>query len=355
MKIAANFAGQNNEPENSTLWGSIAEKLKTNYLKHFWDNNHKLMADRITKDDKPDFKQRPNQLMLVTTPFLDNFIPEDIEAMVLKNSVEKLLYSYGITSLAQEHPYFHPYHDLQPTYPKDSAYHNGTIWGWNAGLAVSALTRFGYTELAYELEKNIAKQILEIGCLGSMSELVDAFPDKNGRVKPSGTYAQAWSTAEYSRNGYQDFGGFKPDLIHKKIVYQPNIPKTWDHYIASFAFEKGLKLNVNYKRTVDKDEFAVSLTGTPNSLVLVFVPTIQKVKYQITIPLSTNKISITVNHQTGTIQVNEILIEKPEILMKSYEGILGELKFLQPDLKGSWKSTTGKDFLQKLIESGKQE
>ena len=227
-------------------WRRQADKLKGNFTARFWDGQ--TMADRLRADGTRDVKVRPNQLMTVSVPFEARLTTGDVEALVTRNAVSELLFPYGIASLSQNDPYFHPVHHDDQYFFFDAAYHNGTVWGWNAGFTVTALDRFGYQDLAYRLTRNLSDQILNLGTVGNMSELLDALPDVDGRIHTSGTFAQAWSVAEFARNGYQDFLGFRPNLLENSLVFMPAIPSGWNDIHAILPFGQGERLQVTWKR-----------------------------------------------------------------------------------------------------------
>jgi glycogen debranching enzyme len=357
LRVAAFMANQNSDQSNADKWNKIADNLKANFVKYFWDADQKLMADRVRKDDSKDLKVRPNQLMLISVPQFSRLLPADIEAQVLKNAVSKLLYPYGIASLSQDHPYFHPYHDGQANWNKDAAYHNGTIWGWNAGPTVTALTRFGYADFAYEFEKNLAKQVLGeygVGCLGGMSELVDALPTKSSNIKPSGTWHQAWSSAEYSRNGFQDFGGFRPDLLNGAIVLSPSTPGAWNAYSASYAFGKGAKCNVEFARKGSTEQYTVSTSDYAAKLTLSFIATLNGAKMKVTALLGAKPVVIAVDTKAGTITVDG-KSAKGDTVQKDFTASIGTLQFVEPKLLDSCMPVTEKDWLMKVVKDKKFE
>ena len=218
LQAAAELAELQGLHELAQRYRDRSRTTQAGFVEKFW--NGKTMADRLRADGSRDDKLRPNQLMLISIPFKP-FVDESIEAQVLKNAVSGLLYPYGIASLDPEHPYFHPRHENTAFHHKDAAYHNGTVWGWNAGFTISALTKFGYQDLAWRLSKNLSDQILNHGTRGSMSELLDAFTDEQGSIRPSGTYAQAWSVSEFVRNSYQDYLGFRPNLLQNTLHFFP--------------------------------------------------------------------------------------------------------------------------------------
>ena len=92
-------------------------------------------------------------------------------------------------------------------------------------MAMQRMIEYGQVEQAWELFKNMNRQALHEGAVGSLSENADAHP-REGKdwVKRSGTFLQAWSNAEHLRVWYQHFLGIRPDLLNGVIVVEPRIP-----------------------------------------------------------------------------------------------------------------------------------
>jgi glycogen debranching enzyme len=352
LQSGVTLAEFNGDKASVKVWMEIIDKLKVNFPKYFWDDSQKILADRVNKSDVPDFKVRPNQLMVISVPFEDRFVSPEIEAYILKNAVSELLYPYGIASLSQNDPYFHPYHENWDKYHKDAAYHNGTVWGWNAGFTVTALTHYGYTELAYALATNLGNQILYMGCRGNMSELVEAIP-KNGKIKLSGTYAQAWSVAEYVRNGYQDFAGFKPNLIANEINLMPSVPEKWNVFSSEMSFGSGAKFSIDFKRDKGILFYTVSYKGYSKPLTLNFTPLAGKERILVTVAMKAGKtVKIEFDPAKKTVKVDG-KAAKVTTYLKSYESIIGDLKFVVPNTSADYPTLKEKDYLQKIIESKK--
>ncbi len=261
LLAGARLAELNGEKPFAKKCLDLAAKAQKSFLKLFWNEKKKILADRVSEKGEPDYKVRPNQLLTLTVPMIAPLLDEKIEARILKNAVEELLFPYGICSLSQADDWFHPIHHNDAQYHFDAAYHNGTIWGWNAGFTTTALLKHGQTEMAWTLAKSLADQILNLGCRGSMSELLNAWPDKKGKPQPSGTWAQAWSTSEFTRNGYQDFGGFRPRLLDGFIELAPRIPAAWENFTATFPFGRGGILMVAFTRQHGKDVWVIRMEG----------------------------------------------------------------------------------------------
>ena len=214
--------------DESVLWKNTAYMLRLYFLEFFWNGSE--LADCLLADGTPDFRCRPNQFLCLWVPHLleplgiDPFVPKNIGIKILKNGFSELVMPYGVLSLSQKDPYFHPYHDMCKKYHKDAAYHNGTIWGWNAGFTVSCLCNYGFLQEAWSLSKNLTNQILYTDCAGSMSENINPFTTKKGEIQCSGTWSQAWSVSEFARNCFQDYMGIQPLMLENTLYVNPHIP-----------------------------------------------------------------------------------------------------------------------------------
>ena len=334
LQTGASLAEQAGDHASARKWNALAAKAQRSFLSTFWDGS--VMADRLREDGSRDTKVRPNQLMLVSIPF-DDFVPLGVQAKVTRNAVSQLLYPYGIASLSQDDPYFHPRHENPAFHHKDAAYHQGTIWGWNAGFAVTALNKFGYQDLAWPLTQNLGRQILGLGTLGTMSELLDALPDADGKLKPSGTYAQSWSVAEYARNGFQDYVGFKPDLTTNTLAFSPAIPSGWTSFYALLPFGAGESVAVDYKR----GRWTLLLNGASARTVRFAFLNPNKSRSQVAFTLLPNK-PTTLN------------VAKARPAQPSFAGVIGKLGFRTPAKydPARFPMLQSKDVLKSIVERG---
>lgn len=266
LEIGAALARRDGDTAEAQRYAALARRARDAFLRRFWDGT--TMADHLRVDGTRDTRLRPNALLLASIPFAP-FVPATIQADVLRRTVSALLFPYGIASLDPADPYFHPRHQDPAHYHKDAAYHNGTVWGWNAGFTVTALAAFGQQQLAWALSRNLADQILHLGTRGSMSELLDALPDAHGDPVPSGTYAQAWSVAEFARNAYQDYLGFRPDLLDGTLAFVPALPRAWTHVAARLPYgrDEALDLVVDRNGEAWRWRFA-PLPATPRRVTL---------------------------------------------------------------------------------------
>lgn len=201
-------------------WSGLAQVLAANFENDYCNKNDSFIYDHLNADGTPDLQFRPNQLYC-----FDLICDQDFKQRVTRRTWEELVYPWGTASLAQWDPQFHPQHENWHYYHKDDAYHNGTIWLWNNGIAMQRMIEYNQIDLAWELFKNMNRQALHEGAVGSLSENADAHPrEGQSWVKRSGTFLQAWSNAEHLRVWYQYFLGIRPDLLNGIIVVEPKFP-----------------------------------------------------------------------------------------------------------------------------------
>lgn len=201
-------------------WSGLATMLASNFESDYCDKDGSFIYDHLNADGTPDLQFRPNQLYC-----FDLVSDQDFKQKVTRRAWEELVYPWGVASLAQWDKQFHPQHENWHYYHKDDAYHNGTIWLWNNGIAMQRMIEYGQIDAAWELFKNMNRQALHEGAVGSLSENADAHPREGQTwVNRSGTFLQAWSNAEHLRVWYQHFLGIRPDLLSGVITVEPKLP-----------------------------------------------------------------------------------------------------------------------------------
>ena len=223
-------------------WSGLAVHLASNFEQDFCNKEESYIIDHINTDGSADLQFRPNQLYC-----FDLISDDDFKQRVTRRTWEELVYPWGVASLAQWDKQFHPQHENWHYYHKDDAYHNGTIWLWNNGIAMQRMIEYGQVDQAWELFKNMNRQALHEGAVGSLSENADAHPrEGESWVKRSGTFLQAWSNAEHLRVWYQHFLGIRPDLLNGVIVIEPRIPSEITSIETSVKIGEGT-LHYSYK------------------------------------------------------------------------------------------------------------
>jgi len=238
-------------------------------LARYWRDGR--LADRLLADGRVDTSRRPNAWMAVSVPPMPGrspLLPREIEAAVTRDTAAALLLPRGPLSLGPDDPRFHPTHVADAHHHKDAAYHNGTVWQWTAGPAITALTRFQQQETAYLVTRELARQILEEDAPGHLAELADATLDAEGRVHPSGTYAQSWSTAEFVRNAVQDYLGVRPRLLDGVVEVAPALPAAWTDVDAVLPMGDGEPLRFTVTQREGRQHWNFAARTTPLTLEL---------------------------------------------------------------------------------------
>ena len=230
-------------------------RLKKNFTLHFVTPSG--IADHLRGDGTPDMTLRPNQI------FTAGLLDEIQGARMIDTVVSHLTYEYGVASLSQEDPGFHPWHEYPPYYPKDAAYHNGTVWTWLQGPLISLLCAGGEQETAWNLSAYSVHQILDRGAAGTLPELLDALP-RPGELEPraSGTFSQAWSLAEFIRNFYDDYLGVKFNRLTRTLTLQPELPAALGGVSSRInAGEEAIGVEVRHAGPGDAIQISSAETG----------------------------------------------------------------------------------------------
>jgi len=173
----------------------LADKVKESFVKAFWVNPYRGLADVITHGQRVTLL-RPNQIFAVS--LTHSPLSTEQQRTVVEVVSRELLTPFGLRSLASGEPgYSARYTGNQ--FERDKAYHNGTIWGWLIGPFLEAYLKVNSSvptarEQARAWLSPMIKH-LEDGCIGSVSECFEAGPPH----RPVGCYAQAWSVAEVLR------------------------------------------------------------------------------------------------------------------------------------------------------------
>ncbi len=220
-------------------WFDARELLAKSFARHFVRPDGLGLYDHLNSDGSPDLQVRPNQIFALTVP-LTPLLSEEVAQTVLRTVVERCTYPYGVASLVQKDANFHPFH-VHPNYPKDAAYHNGTVWLWLSGPVKSILASSGHGDLAWQIAQVEMNEILHGQTVGTLPELYNAIPEKGETVpRPSGCVSQAWSLAEFCRVFYQDFLGIRPIQVRgeKQALWRifPRVPPEWGHTETQASF-----------------------------------------------------------------------------------------------------------------------
>ena len=194
LRIAADLAARLGQASRATAVGAMADRATESFLARYWHAGDGYLYDVIDGPDGDDSTLRPNQLLAVSLPY--GPLAADVERArrVVEVCARHLVTSHGLRSLAPDHPaYVGAYGGDQ--LKRDSAYHQGTVWGWLIGPFVSAHLRvYRDPERARAFLTPLLGQVAS-HCIGTLSEIFDGNPP----FTPRGCVAQAWTVAEALR------------------------------------------------------------------------------------------------------------------------------------------------------------
>ncbi|MGV6814654.1 MAG: amylo-alpha-1,6-glucosidase, partial [Phycisphaerales bacterium] len=142
---------------------------------------------------------RPNQIFAVSLEGVG--LSEAIARRSIDAVGQTLLTPVGLRTLEPAHVHYCAHYQGSMT-DRDNAYHNGTAWPWLLGGYCEALMRVnGFDEPSRKEARAIMLGLvskMESDSVGQLFEIYDAEPI-DGRHRPQGCMAQAWSIAEALR------------------------------------------------------------------------------------------------------------------------------------------------------------
>jgi glycogen debranching enzyme len=267
LRAGARFAADQQDADAAHRWTTAAARLRASFERDFVIVSTAQVADHLDGHGERNLQQRPN--VLFALPMIEDAV---VGARALRSSWEALVYPWGVATLDQADPGFHPYHLAPERYHKDAAYHNGTVWPWLNGVAMQRMLERGQVELAWQLFANTNAIAATRGVVGGLPENLDAYPHP-GDAAPrlTGTYLQAWSNAEQLRLWYQGILGVQPELDRGVVRVAPRLPRTVG--AVQFVARVGQgTLHSRYDATRDGWQYTWRLEGQPLTLEVDIAP-----------------------------------------------------------------------------------
>lgn len=195
LLIMADLAAEFGDRDDETRYRAMADLCKLSFNGAFWNETDECLYDVVINGER-DAAIRPNQIFAVSLKH--SMLDGERAAKVVAKVEKELLTPVGLRSLSPDDPTYCPTYIGSP-FDRDSAYHQGTVWGWLIGPFVDAYRKVHGESVETETR---VKQILsgfethlaEAG-LRQISEIFDG----DSPHHPRGCFAQAWSVAEVLR------------------------------------------------------------------------------------------------------------------------------------------------------------
>jgi len=182
----ADFAGDHVFVEK---WKEMVNKVALSFLKTFWNNDHKYLAD-VVKNGMADWSVRPNMVIAVAMDYTP--LSKEQQKSVLSVAKKKLLTKRGLRTLSPDHI---RYKGLVEGSPKERelATHQGTVYPWLIQFFVEAYLKIhkrGGLPFVKQIMERFEDDLTE-HCIGTLSEMYNGDPPHRAK----GAISQAWNVA----------------------------------------------------------------------------------------------------------------------------------------------------------------
>jgi predicted glycogen debranching enzyme len=184
------FADQLTKPRQE--YEKLAEKA-TRHFQKFWNADRRCCYDVIdTPSGEADPRLRPNQIFAVSLEVSPLTAAQ--QKAVVETVAQQLLTSHGLRSLGPLEVGYKGKYGGGPR-ERDSAYHQGTVWGWLLGpFALAHYRVYRDAALAQSFLEPLGNTI-HSGGLGTLAEIFGG----DAPFPPVGSTAQAWTVGEVFR------------------------------------------------------------------------------------------------------------------------------------------------------------
>ena len=183
------------DPNTAGICTEWSRKVAANFADTFWNGAENCLFDCVDGAQR-DGAIRPNQIFAVSLPH--RLLNHEQEKAVVDVVERELLTPFGLRSLSPRDSRYRGHYGGDQ-WERDSAYHQGTVWGWLLGPFVMAHLRVheDSDEAKARARAWLSPMIghLDVAGLGSISEIFDG----DAPHAPRGCFAQAWSVAETLR------------------------------------------------------------------------------------------------------------------------------------------------------------
>jgi predicted glycogen debranching enzyme len=217
IMFAMELAQKADDQEFVNEWKNIAEMIPASFVRTFWFEDKKYLADYVDGDFKSKCV-RPN--MIFAASLLYSPLDEDQRKGVVDRVQSELLTPYGIRTLSPKNPLYKPEYTGNQA-QRDLAYHQGSVFPWLLGHFAEAYLKLYERAGVSFIEKlfNRFEDVMSEHGIGTISELYDGDPPH----RASGAVSQAWSVAELLRVKFL-INQAKDKIESKSVKKQKQIP-----------------------------------------------------------------------------------------------------------------------------------
>ncbi|MBI4474270.1 MAG: glycogen debranching enzyme family protein [Acidobacteria bacterium] len=189
LSSMASFAQALNE--DGRQYKAMQERVAASFQR-FWNNDLQYCFDVLDGPEGNDDTLRPNQILAVSLH--ETALTLDQQRAVVDECSRHLLTSYGLRTLMPGHSQYRG-RCVGSAAQRDSAYHQGTAWGWLIGPFALAHHRvYGDSSRALSFIEPLIRAVQHYG-LGTAGEIFDG----DAPFTPRGCIAQAWTVGELLR------------------------------------------------------------------------------------------------------------------------------------------------------------
>ncbi|MCW5961843.1 MAG: glycogen debranching enzyme family protein [Pyrinomonadaceae bacterium] len=196
LRTIQSLADRFGDRDGAEQYSTTAEIAKESFHKAFWNSEAECLYDVVSNGDR-DSSIRPNQIFAVSLHY--SMLSIGHARKVVEKVESELLTPVGLRSLSPGDPAYRGTYIGSPL-DRDSAYHQGTVWGWLIGPFIEAYRKVypnGHqtSQKIKEYLSGFEAHLSEAG-VGQISEIFDG----DAPHHPRGCFAQAWSIAEVIRS-----------------------------------------------------------------------------------------------------------------------------------------------------------
>ncbi len=198
LVIMAELSRRCSRRQQADNFAQRSQTVRQRFMEVFWNDAGGYLYD-VVDGELCDGSIRPNQIFALSLPFA--LAAGEQAKRVLKVVTDELYTPFGLRSLSPRDAAYRPVYTGNG-FDRDSAYHQGTVWGWLLGPYITALVRVegaAGRQKAKGLLRNLMPHLADAG-VGTISEIFDAAAPHT----PRGCMAQAWSVAEVLRAYVED-------------------------------------------------------------------------------------------------------------------------------------------------------